>query len=241
MGPTKGDIMTEHRIVSEEEWTAARKALLVKEKEFTRARDALGALRRELPWMKVEKGYSFEGRSGTRTLPELFDGRSQLVVYHFMFDPSWDAGCRHCSFWADSFDPSVVHLKHRDATLVAVSRAPYAKLAAYQKRMGWSFDWLSSGGTDFNVDRGVAFSPDEVAKKRAVYNFTVQDPRAPEREGVSIFIKDGTGSVYLTYAAFARGIDLLNTAYNYLDLLPKGRDEGDRGPFWVRRHDEYGD
>ena len=157
-----------------------------------------------------------------------------------MFDPSWEAGCKHCSFWADNFDPIIVHLNHRDVTMVAISRAPYAKLDAYRKRMGWRFKWLSSYGTDFNRDFGVGFLPAEVAEKKADYNFAIRDPEAPEREGVTVFVKDAAGAIFRSYSAYARGIDMVNTAYNYLDLVPKGRDEGDRGPFWVRRHDEYG-
>jgi predicted dithiol-disulfide oxidoreductase (DUF899 family) len=232
--------MSDHPIVSATEWLDARKALLAKEKEFTRARDALSQERRELPWMRVDKAYVFDGPGGKETLPELFDGRSQLVVYHFMFDPSWDAGCRHCSFWADNFDRIIVHLNQRDVSMVAVSRAPYPKLAAYEKRMGWSFPWLSSSGTDFNYDFRVAFTPEEIAAKKGDYNFVVQDPGDTEREGVSVFFKDPSGQVFRTYSAYARGIDMLNAAYHYLDIVPKGRDEGTRGPFWVRRHDEYG-
>ena len=232
--------MSNHKVVSSREWTEARKALLVKEKEFTRARDALSRERRALPWMAVDKPYVFEGPDGKQTLSEIFSGRSQLVVYHFMFDPSWDAGCPHCSFWADNFDRIVVHLNHRDVTMVGISRAPYAKLAAYEKRMGWSFKWLSSNGTDFNFDYRVAFTPDEMAAKKADYNFTTQDPKKTEREGVSVFCKDAVGKVFRTSSAYARGIDMLNTAYHYLDLVPKGRDEGSRGQYWVRRHDEYG-
>src|ERR1700686_1434380 len=232
--------MSNHKVVSSREWTEARKALLVKEKEFPRARDALSRERRELPWMAVDKPYVFEGPDGKQTLSEIFSGRSQLVVYHFMFDPSWDAGGPHCSFWADNFDRMVVHLNHRDVTMVGISRAPYAKLAAYEKRMGWSFKWLSSNGTDFNFDYRVAFTPDEMAAKKADYNFTTQDPKKTEREGVSVFCKDAAGNVFRTYSAYARGIDMLNTAYHYLDLVPKGRDEDSRGRYWLRRHDEYG-
>ena len=188
----------------------------------------------------VEKSYSFEGPAGRQSLAELFDGRSQLIVYHFMFDPSWAAGCPHCSFWADNFNGIIVHLNQRDATFVAVSRAPLPKLVAYQRRMGWTFKWLSSFESDFNADFNVSFSPQAVTEKRAYYNYTTQDPFSTEREAVSIFHKDASGRIFHTYSAYARGIDLLNTAYNYLDLLPKGRDEGGRGPFWVRRRDEYG-
>jgi predicted dithiol-disulfide oxidoreductase (DUF899 family) len=214
--------------------------LLAKEKALTRLRDELSRERRELPWEPVTKPYVFDGPHGKQTLAELFDGRSQLIIYHFMFGPDWEAGCPHCSRWADSFNGIIVHLNQRDVTMIAVSRAPYAKLEAYRKRMGWSFNWVSSGGTDFNRDFGVAFTPDEVATKEALYNFAVQDPRSTEREGISVFYKDASGSIFRTYSAYARGIDMMNADYQYLDLVPKGRDEGDRGPYWVRRHDEYG-
>jgi predicted dithiol-disulfide oxidoreductase (DUF899 family) len=228
-----------HKVVSHQEWVAARKALLVKEKEFTKLRDQLSEQRRELPWARVEKNYLFEGPEGRESLAQLFDGRSQLVVYHFMFAPDWKAGCPHCSFWADNFDGIIVHLKQRDTTMVAISRAPHAKLAAYQKRMGWHFKWLSSGETDFNFDYQASFTDQAVAEKNAIYNFTRQDAGETDREGMSVFFKDANGSVFHTYSTYARGIDIINTAYNILDMTPKGRDEGDRGPFWVRRHDEY--
>jgi predicted dithiol-disulfide oxidoreductase (DUF899 family) len=230
-----------HRVASPEEWLAARQELLRKEKEFTRARDQLSALRRELPWEAVTKEYVFEGPDGRQTLPELFDGRSQLIVYHFMFAPDWEAGCPHCSHWADNFNGGIVHLNHRDVTLVAASRAPYAKLAAYRGRMGWSFKWVSSWGSDFNFDYRVSFTARELEAHRAFYNYAWQDPGVGEREGVSVFFKDDKGNVFHTYSAYARGIDIFNTDYNLLDLTPRGRDEGDRGPYWVRRHDEYQD
>jgi len=229
-----------HPVVSHADWLSARTTFLAKEKEFTRLRDELNRQRRELPWEAVDKDYVFDGPAGKQTLPDLFEGRSQLIVYHFMFDPSWDAGCPHCSFWADNFNGIVVHLNQRDVSLVAVSRAPYEKLVAYQKRMGWTFKWVSSGGTDFNADYNVSFPSEGEAKKEAFYNFRLQDPGDTEREGVSVFYRQPTGRIFRTYSTYARGIDLLNTAYNYLDLAPKGRDEGDRGPFWLRRHDEYG-
>jgi predicted dithiol-disulfide oxidoreductase (DUF899 family) len=230
----------QHDVVSSDKWLEARKKLLAKEKEFTRLRDQLSQQRRDLPWEAVDKEYVFDGPDGKQTLPQLFDGRSQLVVYHFMFGPDWEAGCPHCSRWADSFNGIVVHLNQRDVTMIAVSRAPYRKLAAYKKRMGWSFKWVSSFGTDFNFDYHVSFTPEESAKKKGFYNFTMQDPDASEREGVSVFYRDSQGRVFHTYSTYARGIDMLNADYHYLDLVPKGRDEGDRGPFWVRRHDEYG-
>jgi predicted dithiol-disulfide oxidoreductase (DUF899 family) len=235
-----GSMVEQHKVVSREEWFEARKQLLLKEKEFTRLRDQMSQQRRDLPWEAVAKEYVFEGPNGKQTLPELFDGRSQLVVYHFMFGPDWEAGCPHCSRWADNFNGIIVHLNQRDVTMIAVSRAPYAKLAAYRKRMGWTFNWVSSSGTDFNFDYNVSFTPEEMAAKKAFYNFTMQDPGVAEREGVSVFYKDLKGRVFHTYSAYARGIDMVSVDYHYLDLVPKGRDEGERGPFWVRRHDEYG-
>jgi len=233
------DRLEQHKVVAHDAWLEARKQFLAREKDFTRLRDQLSQARRDLPWERVDKRYVFEGPNGQETLPDLFDGRSQLIVYHFMFDPDWEEGCPHCSRWADNFNGIIVHLNQRDVTMVAVSRAAYAKLAAYKKRMGWSFKWVSSSGTDFNFDYHVSFRPDELARKSAVYNFTVQDPGVSEREGVSVFYKDPRGSVFHTYSAYARGIDMLNVDYHYLDLVPKGRDEGGEGPFWVRRHDEY--
>jgi len=232
--------MVRQTVVPRNEWFTARKALLVKEKKLTKLGDQLARERRRLPWVKVDKEYVFDGPNGKETLSDLFAGRSQLIVYHFMFGPDWDAGCKHCSFWADNFNPIIVHLNHRDVTMVAISRAPYAKLMAYQKRMGWNFKWLSSGGTDFNFDFHVSFTPEEEAKKKAFFNYQMQDPDSSDREGVSVFYKDPKGNVFHTYSTYARGIDTVNTAYHYLDLVPKGRDEGDQGPSWVRRHDEYG-
>ena len=229
-----------HPVVSGKEWLAARRKLLAKEKAFTRSRDKLAAARRALPRQVVEKQYTFEGRDGRQTLAELFDGRSQLIVYHFMFGPGWGEGCPHCSRWADSFDGAIVHLNQRDVTMVAVSHAPYAELAAYHKRMGWRFKWLSSAGSDFNFDFNVSFTPEEVKRKKAFYNFVVQDPGISEREGVSVFFKDAKGKLFRTYSTYARGIDAFSVDYQYLDIVPKGRDERGRGPYWVRRHDEYG-
>jgi len=228
-----------HAVVPAEAWLAARKELLAKEKEFTRLRDQVSALRRELPWEAVTREYLFEGPDGRQTLPQLFAGRSQLIVYHFMFAPDWDAGCPHCSHWADNFNGGIVHLNQRDVTMIAVSHAPYARLAAYEKRMGWSFKWVSSLGSDFNFDYRVSFTAQELEAHRAFYNYAWQDPGVAEREGVSVFFKDGQERVFHTYSAYARGIDILNTDYNLLDLTPRGRDEAGRGPFWVRRHDEY--
>jgi predicted dithiol-disulfide oxidoreductase (DUF899 family) len=228
-----------HEVVAHDEWVEARKALLREEKEFTRQRDALSRNRRELPWEAVSEEYVFDGPRGKETLAELFDGRSQLVVYHFMFAPEDDEGCKHCSFWADNFDPIVVHLNARDVTMIAVSRAPFAKLSAYRERMGWSFHWVSSFENDFNCDFGVSFGPED--EQEAVYNYGTIVPGIADREGMSVFSKDGDGTVFHTYSAYARGIDMFNTAYHYLDTVPKGRDEEGRAPqHWVRRHDEYG-
>ena len=230
----------DHAVVSHGEWLAARRTLLEKEKEFTRQSDELSRQVRELPWEAVTKEYIFDGRNGKETLADLFEGRSQLVIYHFMFHPDDSAGCPHCSLRADGFGGIGTHLNQRDVTMVVVSRAPHVKLAEYQKRMGWNFKWVSSGDSDFNFDYQASFTPEEVAAKRAVYNFTVRDPKAREREGHSIFYKDEKGAVFHTYSCYDRGNDKLNIHYHYLDLVPKGRDEGDRGPYWVRRRDEYG-
>jgi predicted dithiol-disulfide oxidoreductase (DUF899 family) len=240
MAKRSGGGVDGHKVVAHDEWIKKRKALLRKEKEFTVLRDELSSRRRALPWEKIVKPYTFDGPDGRQTLAELFAGRSQLVVYHFMFGPEWKAGCPHCSHWADNFNGVIVHLNQRDVSFVAVSRAPLAKLAAYKERMGWSFKWVSSHDTDFNFDFNVSFTPAEQAAKKALYNFKLQDPGVSEREGVSVFYKDAKGSVFRTYSCYERGIDLLSTDYNYLDLVPKGRDEDGRGPYWVRRHDEYG-
>jgi len=230
--------VTDHAVVSHEDWLAARSAFLREEKEFTRRRDELSRRRRGLPWEAVEKEYAFDTPSGTRTLAELFDGRSQLVTYHFMFAPD-DDPCPHCSFWADNFDPNVVHLNARDVTLVAVSRAPLSQIEPYRERMGWSFTWVSSGNSDFTYDFRASFSQDEL--DQPVFNYGTLAPGRPDREGASVFVKDEDGRVFHTYSTYGRGIDMLNTAYHYLDLVPKGRDEEGRPPqFWVRRHDEYG-
>lgn len=230
----------DHPVISREDWIAARTELLKREKEFTRARDALSQARRDLPWEAVTKDYSFDGPNGKETLAGLFDGRSQLVVYHFMFGPNAKVGCPHCSFWADNFNPIIVHLNQRDVTMVAISRAPLARLEEYKRRMGWSFKWLSSGNSDFNLDFQASFKPEDVKAKKAMYNFIIyNDVDETEREGISVFHKVD-GRIFHTYSTYARGIDLMNTAYNYLDLVPKGRDEGNRGPSWLRRHDEYG-
>ena len=231
---------TEHEVVSHADWLAARKELLAKEKAFTKLRDELTRERLALPWEEVTKAYTFEGPKGKESLGDLFEGRSQLVIYQFMYDPEWKAGCPICSFWADNFDGIIRHLNHRDVTMIAVSRAPFAKLDSYRKRMGWTFKWVSSGGSEFNFDNQASFTPLQVQQKTAFYNFVTQDPGETEREGVSVFYREADGKIFHTYSAYARGIDMVNTAYNYLDLVPKGRDEGGKGPYWVKRHDEYG-
>jgi len=238
---------TRHEIVSHDDWVAARTTFLRKEKEFTRLRDELSEARRALPWEKVAANYEFDTASGTRTLADLFEGRTQLVVYHAMFNPkaagpgtSWtaDAACMGCSFWADNFNGVIAHLNARDVSMIAVSRAPMDKIKAFQKRMGWTFQWVSSGDGPFNFDYGVSFSDDDMKQGKVFYNFAMQDPHQSEREGVSVFCRDESGQIFHTYSAYARGIDLLNTAYNYLDIVPKGRDEAD-GQSWVKLHDEY--
>jgi predicted dithiol-disulfide oxidoreductase (DUF899 family) len=232
----------EHAVVSRQAWVDARKNLLAAEKAFTRERDRVSQQRRDLPWELVAPEYTFEGATGKKSLSDLFDGRSQLVVYHFMYAPEWDSGCKSCSFWADNFNPVGVHLNHRDVTIVAISRAPYEQLAAYQKRMGWGFPWYSSSGNTFNYDYGVSFRDEQRAKGHATYNYVdiELDDDATDLPGISVFYKDESGRIFHTYSTYGRGIDLMNTAYNYLDLVPKGRDEGGGGMgSWLRRHDEY--
>ncbi|HKW95313.1 MAG TPA: DUF899 domain-containing protein [Methylomirabilota bacterium] len=231
--------MTAHRVVSHEEWIEARRKHLAREKELTRLRDQLSQERREMPWVKVEKHYVFDGPKGKESLADLFEGRHQLVVQHFMFDPSWTEGCKSCSFWIDNFDGVTVHLEHRDVTYVAVSRAPYPTIQAYKKRMGWRIKWLSSFNNDFNRDYHVTFTPEEMEKQRVYYNYTTGTFPAPEAPGISVFYRDDDGAIYHTYSTYARGLDMLNGAYHLLDLVPKGRDEAGRGMEWLRRHDEY--
>ncbi|MBI3757960.1 MAG: DUF899 domain-containing protein [Deltaproteobacteria bacterium] len=230
-------------VVSREEWLAARKEFLVKEKEFTRLRDQLSQQRRELPWVKVEKEYIFDGPNGKETLAELFAGKSQLLVYHFMFHPTWSEGCKSCSFWADNYNGIVTHLNHRDVSLVAISKAPLTQLEAFKKRMGWSFKWVSSFNTDFNRDYNVSFTPEELEKGEMYYNYQMVKFQREEAAGVSVFYKNPDGNVLHTYSCYARGLDMVNGAYHLLDLAPKGRDEaGLTYPqAWVRYHDNYED
>jgi predicted dithiol-disulfide oxidoreductase (DUF899 family) len=240
-----------HKVVSHDEWVAARKKHLAKEKEFTRMRDQLSRERRGLPWELVEKDYMFEGERGQVSLRELFDGRSQLVIYHAMFNPatagpqtSWtaDAGCFACSFWLDNFNGVTVHLNHRDITIGAVSLAPYPAIAAYKERMGWSFPWYSSAGSDFNFDYHVSVTPEEFNAGTVEYNYRqISGLGGTEMPGISVFMNDG-GTIYHTYSTYERGLDMLNVAYHYMDLVPKGRDEGPGAlGEWLHRHDEYPD
>jgi len=231
------------RIASPAEWLAARKDLLKKEKEFTRLRDDISRLRRELPWEKVEKPYVFEGPQGRETLADLFAGRGQLIVYHFMFGPGWKEGCPSCSFIADGFDGIAIHLAHRDATLLAVSRATLPEIEAFKKRMGWQFKWVSSNATGFNFDYQVSLEPGGDPNADVYYNYTMQKFSKTERPGLSVFAKNAAGEVFHTYSTYGRGLDILLGAYNYLDMAPKGRDE-DGLPWpmaWVRHHDRYAD
>jgi predicted dithiol-disulfide oxidoreductase (DUF899 family) len=231
-----------HKVVPPKAWLAARKALLVKEKQFTRMRDRLNQQRRNLPWEKVEKEYDFEGPAGRETLAELFDGKRQLIVYHFMFGPGWKEGCPHCSFWADHYDGTLAHLRQRDTNLVVVSRAPFKELAPFKKRMGWKFKWVSSFKSEFNFDYHVSFTPEEIKSGIVFYNYVRGEPIADEREGVSAFYKDKNGDIFHTYSAQERGIDMLNTTYHFLDLTAKGRDENpDSRQDWVKYHDKYRD
>lgn len=229
------------RVVSHEQWVSERVAFMRREKEFTRLRDELSRQRRELPWERVGKPYVFDGPQGRETLADLFEHRSQLVVYHFMFNPAASEGCPSCSFWADNFNGIDIHLAHRDITFLAISRAPFPKLEAYRKRMGWSFKWVSSGETDFNYDFQVSFDPEAAKSGVACYNYGTGRRIQEDMPGVSVFCRDQDGDIYHTYSTYSRGIDLLNGAYNYIDLTPRGRDEGERIMSWLRRRDQYED
>jgi len=233
-----------HEIVSPDQWLAARKQLLAREKELTRLRDRLSAERRTLPWVRVEKEYVFDGVDGKETLADLFAGRSQLIVKHFMFGPDWEEGCVGCSFHADHMDGARVHLESHDVTLLAVSRAPLSRIEAFKQRMCWRFKWVSSYGSDFNYDYQVSFTPDQIAGNKVYYNYDMRDFQSDEMSGVSVFYQDAAGGIFHTYSSYARGNEHLLGAYGYLDLTPKGRDE--TGPNrnltdWVRHHDRYGD
>ena len=229
-----------HQVVTRDKWIKARQKLLASEKKFSKLRDQLARQRRELPWVKIDKEYVFDGPNGKETLADLFGGKGQLITYHFMFGPDWDEGCAHCSFWADHYDSVNPHIGQRDTTLVVVSRAPLKKIQAFQKRMGWRFKWVSSASTDFNFDFNVSFTPQQIRSGKLFYNYKNIAMDMDEREGVSAFYRDKSGAIYHTYSSYARGIDLLNTTYNFLDLTAKGRDENPDSPQdWVRYHDKY--
>ena len=234
--------MTNHPVVSREEWVAARKSLLLREKEETHLRDKVNAERLALPWVKVEKDYTFDTPKGKKKLADLFDGRSQLVVYHFMLGPGWEAGCPGCSFLVDHVDGALPHLEHHDVTWTAVSRAPLAEIEKYKKRMGWKFPWASSYGSDFNFDYHVSFSPEQLASGKVEYNFAempVKDGKGPtELPGMSAFYKDEDGTIYHTYSSYARGGEPWIGTLMILDKAPKGRNESETMDF-VKRHDEY--
>ncbi len=227
-------------VVSQDEWLVARKDLLSREKEFSRQRDSLAAARRALPMVRVEENYVFDGPKGKETLADLFDGRSQLIVYHFMLGPDWEEGCKSCSYLADHFDGANYHLPHRDVTLVVISRAPLAEIEAYKKRMGWRFKWVSSHRSNFNFDYQVSFTKEDEAAGEVFYNYEKTEFISDELPGLSVFYRNNNGEVFHTYSTYARGLDTLVGTYNFLDLVPKGRDENpDSTMDWVRRHDEY--
>ena len=228
------------KVVSRDEWLIARKDLLTREKELTRLRDEVSRHRRELPWVKIDKDYVFDGPDGKETLADLLDGRSQLIVYHFMLGPGWEEGCKSCSYLADHFDGANWHLPHRDVTFVVVSRALLSEIEPFKKRMGWRFKWVSSHGNDFNFDYHVSATGEEKAKGKMYYNYKTQELMSDELPGLSVFYKDEDGDVYHTYSTYARGLDILVGAYNFLDLVPKGRDEDpDSTMNWVCHHDRY--
>jgi predicted dithiol-disulfide oxidoreductase (DUF899 family) len=230
--------MPKHEVVTREAWLGARTALLKKEKELTRLHDRLCEERRALPWVRVEKAYEFDTPGGTRTLAELFDGRSQLFVQHFMFGPDWEEGCPGCSFMADHVDGANVHLAHHDVTFTAVSRAPLAKIEAFKKRMGWRFPWVSSRASDFNHDYHVSFTPEQLASGPVMYNFAERAGAWEEMPGLSVFALEG-GEVFHTYSSYGRGVERMMGAYGFLDITPKGRNETRGWMDWVRHHDRY--
>jgi len=229
------------KVVSHNDWVTARTAFLKKEKEFSKLRYELSKQRRELPWEKVEKNYDFEGHNGKVTLSDLFDGRSQLIVYHFMFGPNWAEGCPSCSYLGDHFDGMLPHINSRDVSFTAISRGPMPQIAAFKIRMGWKFNWVSSYETDFNYDYNVSFKPEERAKGRVHYNYSETNFPSEEGPGASVFFKDAAGDIFHTYSTFGRGLDIFLGAYNFLDIAPKGRDEEGLAHTmaWVRHHDKY--
>jgi len=233
--------ITDHAVVSRERWIAERKALLAHEKELTHLRDQVARERRALPWVRIDKAYVFDTPVGTRTLAELFDGRRQLLVQHFMLGPGWEEGCPSCSFMADHSDGMSVHLAQRDVSLVAVSRAPLGEIERFKRRMGWQFKWVSSFGSDFNHDFAVSFTPEERAKGEIHYNYQPISFTPEEMPGISVFYKNDAGDVFHTYSTYGRGVEVMMGTYNLLDLVPKGRDEQGLPSTmdWVRHHDRY--
>lgn len=233
--------MSHQTVVSRDEWLNARVALLEKEKAFTKQRDALSKERQSLPWVEVSKNYVFETSDGPKSLSDLFGSRSQLVAYHFMYGPDWEVPCKSCSFWADNFDNNIVHLAARDVTMIAIARAPLGMLDAFKKRMGWSFDWVSSQGSDFNYDFEVSFTDEARQNGDLRYNYRESQFPASDAPGISVFAKGEDGKIYHTYSTFGRGLDMMNAAYHYLDLVPKGRDEAafDNPMTWLRLRDDY--
>lgn len=230
----------QHSIVSHDYWLKARLDLLAAEKELTRQRDELTRRRMALPWERVTKTYAFDGPNGTLSLVELFGGASQLIVYHFMFGPDWEEGCKSCSFWADNFDGIAIHLKHRDVAFTAVSRAALPKLDAYRQRLGWHFPWVSDR-SDFSIDYYGAFSPEDLATGQTYWNYRMQPNTVSEQVGISVFARNAEGEMFHTYSSYGRGVEEVNGAYHFLDMVPKGRDEDalDFSMSWVRRHDQY--
>lgn len=241
MNTTAETSTVRHAIVSPDQWLTARQALLAREKELTQLRDQIAHERRALPWVRVEKDYVFEGLEGRRTLAELFEGRRQLLVQHFMLGPDWEAGCPSCSFMADHTDGTLPHLAQRDVTMVAISRAPLARIERFRQRMGWQFKWVSSNANDFNFDFGVSFTPEEKAKNKVTYNYGTRSYESDELPGISAFYRDDAGDVFHTYSTYGRGVEVMMGTYNLLDLAPKGRDERNvpNKMEWVRHHDRY--
>lgn len=233
----------DHAVVAHDDWLQARLQLLAREKELRRQMDAVAKLRRNLPWEQVKTDYVFDTKTGKQRLADLFNGRSQLLVYHFMLGPGWPEGCKSCSYLADHFDPMLVHLAHRDVNFLVVSRAPMAEIEAFQKRMGWQFQWVSSSDNSFNFDYAVSFTPEQIERGESHYNYGKQTFPIAEAPGLSAFYRDKTGVIYHTYSTYARGLDVCVGVYNFLDLAPKGRDEeGFKNPMdWVRHHDRYED
>jgi predicted dithiol-disulfide oxidoreductase (DUF899 family) len=233
--------MLHNHVVSRDEWLAARRQLLIREKQLTRLRDQINADRHALPWVRVEKPYAFDGPNGKQTLADLFNGRSQLIVKHFMLGPDWQDGCVGCSFELDHVEGALVHLEHHDVSYAVVSRAPLPKIEAFRKRMGWRVNWVSSYGSDFNYDFHVSFTEQDIAKGEAYYNYELRNVGIDELSGRSVFYKDQTGNIFHTYSSYGRGGEMHLGTYHYLDITPKGRDETINGNLtdWVRHHDRY--